>query len=495
MEKNKHTQMAEYYPNPEDVDDLVSKELMRLTLNDRNSIQEEIHGVNCLALEETPEFIQGSLRKLAFELDEGLPSSETKGYKMSQKFQSTYVNSIDFRLRFLRCELFDPKKAAKRMTFFLEIVLDLFGTYALERSIRLSDFNKEELKFMRKGRFQWLPFRDRSGRRIAVIFPGQDLQTNPSRIKAKVCLYMTWTAGNCIDTQRKGVVVLVWTDKSFEFQLKPVQNKPKLHQVSTVRICAIHFCTPDTSIYRLRRAVMIMRAPYLQVKMKVHIGNALELSYILQSYGIPTDMIPITYSGTVKIQAMRQWMRLRTFLEEPIYQDTEEIRSTIECPFPNDIVFRQGTSIPAHSGNITFRNLIASKFVEIESSIGNRNKNISILESESAKHSGSKKPKNSKGNNKIGTRIFVKEVLEEMQRTERRVLNWDDKQVCWKILTDETQIYLKVEYLVREHRNVVKAQENRQWNHSSTSIFYNSGPKNGNASCGGCGGGDEKKIP
>jgi hypothetical protein len=233
------------------------------------------------------------------------------------------------------------------------------------------------------------------------------------------------------------------------------------------------------------------------------LGNTVELSYILQGYGLPTDTIPITFSGTVKKQSMRQWMRLQAFLEEPLYQNTEEIRSIIECPYNNDIVFRQGTNVLAHPGNATFRALIATKFDEIE----RMHNSSSIIDSSSSstpttptgesqwakydnnKNSNNKKSKKIKDRNKLKTRVIVEQVMDEMQRTKRRILNWNDAQGCWKVLTDESQIYAKIEYLVREHRNTVMARTNRQWNQSSTSMFCSS---NKDAIC--CGVGGEKRI-
>ena len=177
--------------DPRDVDDLLSKELLNLSMQDRNAINEEIHGVHCLAVEETPELLNNLLRNLAFVLDNVLSEAETRAYRQSQKLPYTYVNTVEFRLRFLRCEVFDAKKAAKRMAFFLNTVQDLFGDFALERPIRLSDFNKEEQTFMRKGHYQWLPFRDRSGRRIAVIFPGEKLAAVSGRLKVRLQHLMT----------------------------------------------------------------------------------------------------------------------------------------------------------------------------------------------------------------------------------------------------------------------------------------------------------------
>ena len=55
--------------NPQEVDELLSKELLELNVQDRNDIQEEIHGVKCLGVEETPQMIATALRLLMIELD------------------------------------------------------------------------------------------------------------------------------------------------------------------------------------------------------------------------------------------------------------------------------------------------------------------------------------------------------------------------------------------------------------------------------------------
>ena len=171
--------------NPNEAENLVSSELMRLSINDRNAILEEIHGVGCRSPKETPELLAFSLSQLTSELNQ-ISNEIGKAYRQSQKLPKTYVNTIDFRLRFLRCDLFDAKKAAFRMANFLNLLLEYYGEYALERPIRMSDMTKEELKYMRRGRYQWLPFRDRSGRKIVIVFPGKGLFTIPQRIKVRI---------------------------------------------------------------------------------------------------------------------------------------------------------------------------------------------------------------------------------------------------------------------------------------------------------------------
>jgi hypothetical protein len=161
--------------SPADISNLIGKELLKLNLHDRNAIYEEIHGVRTLCPDELPpEMVDIILEEMDRELW-SLPSNINSAYEQSQKLQSpSYVNDRDFRLRFVRAELFNAKKAAVRFAAFLDTAVELFGTYALERPIRLSDFNKQELRVFNTGRVQLAPFRDRVGRRVIVGFPPYD---------------------------------------------------------------------------------------------------------------------------------------------------------------------------------------------------------------------------------------------------------------------------------------------------------------------------------
>ena len=158
----------------------ISDEQKKLSYQERNSINEEIHGVACNAQDESPEMVQYALSKLTSELEDLVltdwrnnatgPSSLSAGFLLSRRdFRTdTYVNRPSFRLRFLRSENFDAQKAAIRLMKFLNLVLEVFGAYALSRPIKLSDFKRSELKALQTGWLQVLPFRDRSGRRLFI---------------------------------------------------------------------------------------------------------------------------------------------------------------------------------------------------------------------------------------------------------------------------------------------------------------------------------------
>ena len=156
----------------ENAEDYISRELLRLSLTDRNAIQEEMHGVRCFAPKESPEMIQKSLEAFWVSFS-ALPEEKKVTFKKCQLSAKSnpdhYAFQPSFLLRFLRYELFNVQKAAIRYANYLDFALKLYGEVVLQREFRFSDFNKDEIKGIRKGCVQLLPIRDQSGRRVIAL--------------------------------------------------------------------------------------------------------------------------------------------------------------------------------------------------------------------------------------------------------------------------------------------------------------------------------------
>ena len=311
------------------VENTLTQELLKLSFEDRKDNQEEIHGVKCLAPKETPEFIELSLQCLIVELErqsnvnnnnnttatatatatattsassatinvDETSSSYKIAYLQSQSFQEgrNFVNSKEFRLRFLRLELFDSKMAAISIMKFLHGATQLFGSLALWRPITLSDFTSQEKKDFRKARFQLLPQRANgtgTGRLVLCLIPDETYIQIPIQTKNKILLYITWVIGSDVNTQRRGVVVIVLFDlNSFSNLVMAIhnfRNSVLNPHIFSVRGSGVHFCTPDTSFYRLIRSLLIAKVVTRDVdrsRVQLHTGTAIELRYILQGYG------------------------------------------------------------------------------------------------------------------------------------------------------------------------------------------------------------------
>jgi hypothetical protein len=149
--------------------------------------EQKYHGVSNLCPKETPALVEKSLKSMQQHLDN---MQRKPIYNQLSPF--SYLHTREWRLRFLRCELFDCKKAAVRLVRFTEYMEREYDMEVLERPLRLSDLQtksgergKEVMDCFRSGHSQLFPFRDRSGRRIFVSCGNHSLQYE---IDIRVCL-------------------------------------------------------------------------------------------------------------------------------------------------------------------------------------------------------------------------------------------------------------------------------------------------------------------
>lgn len=280
--------------------------------------------------------------------------------------------------------------------------------------------------------------------------------------------YLFWVAGLDIETQLKGIVVIIWPVA--DVAMNHIKNKEHLMQVqkerlkgTPIRTCAFHFCVPDSPFcYMLRTIFALTLDKTKRCRLKFHIGEScsiacvamliirfamilyfanaisffssntghpMELRYLVKGYGIPVDHIPLTETGNVKTQNLRKWMKLRCTLEE----GNDGATHIIECPGSNDVLFRPSKLIKGHPGNVKFQSLI-----EYYHEIG------------------------------LGVTAASKEIIAVILKDDGRILVWD-KRGWWTKLIDPAQRQFKVSVSYRDYKKKNKAK--LQVSNSSTFAF------------------------
>jgi hypothetical protein len=149
-------------PKPVDAATLLATEMNRISLEDRGKVLEDIHGV-IKPIEETPDFVAKSLNEMQYEIAQ---ITLKPAYELALSKSSRWVNDPRFWLLFLRCERFDPRRAAQKFVCHLEGKLFLFGAKTIAGPIKLSDINADDIASLKSGCVQLLPTRDRSGRAV-----------------------------------------------------------------------------------------------------------------------------------------------------------------------------------------------------------------------------------------------------------------------------------------------------------------------------------------
>jgi hypothetical protein len=284
--------------------------------------------------------------------------------------------------------------------------------------------------------------------------------TSTIYMQVKIFLYFNFVLGyKDIDAQRKGCILIIWLvdahSNSFPMRssssdasssgasscessataslIRRIQMRAKLHSASCIRASAIHICTPahDTPICRLRRSLIINMVGILnRSRLKIHFGESMELRYVLQCFGIDTDNLPISWTGTIKNGYVKQWVWIRKYIEDNVSNTTATTTtaattttsigsSIIECPQLNDIIFKKGTSASSHPGNVMFKSMIQLKYEQCT---------------------------------KIPTKSLIKEIIQKIHEKKLRILFWNEDNQWWSLFDDEKQIYKKIEYIVRDFR-------------------------------------------
>ena len=349
-----------------------ARELYEMNSDMREAVNYELHGVRSRAIPEDPIALAEALRLLQIEIDTRIPPHEKQAYiRAVVGLKSNYVQTPEFRLRFLRAERFDIQKAAIRFCRALDFLVQSFGEQALLRQLFLSDLSKEEERFLRKGFKQILPSRDRFGRRLMVHF-GSYGHEYPFAVRSKVVTYLCFgVLAEDLTTQRNGVVsmgffslgdndLLVLEREGFRrfFEAVPLRwsgfhlcmhKNPAFNLLKGLilkilpkdmrRITRVHFGTNaywlKASVFQVltdNEVVLWMKQnltilpnfsvlpsislPYFHFVVFLDIGTSLECEYSLRCFGIPTEDIPRTCTGKIKTKFLSKWVKVRTAMDD-----------------------------------------------------------------------------------------------------------------------------------------------------------------------------------
>jgi len=443
-----------------DVEALLTKELQQLSFEARNKIQEEVHGVLSMAPTETPEMIQKSLNQLEQAVSQ-LPVDVKPAYTKALAMDSPYVHAKEFRLRFLRAELFDAATAAVRFAKHLNLLDKYFGTEALVRPLRWDDLGKREQEILRVGQTQVLPARDRAGRLVAVHIGSMGDNNTPGATRLRILLYMYSVIAEDVDTQRRGLVAIFVADKqhferynggSVDYQ----KDLSELMKTMPVRWSAMHTLLPEGPLFKLLQAllVVILIRKNERVRMKFYTGclSNIETQYKLMGYGIHIQELPVTHSGTIKNKNHIQWIKIRKIvgkerdklLRHNHHQQQQQRGDDfpwIEHPRVNDVLFRRGGN-SNHFGNLEFQQIMFSKLQSYNST-----------------------------NSHMDKRQIREKIIRLVQDNGGRFLEFKKEYGGWMEITSMSDIHNKVIPAINDLNRTVAARENHQRSESDTRNF------------------------
>jgi hypothetical protein len=173
--------------NNSDGIDILAETLNQLSVQEREQVLEDVHGVATIP-QEDPDHVQYCLAQLDYEISQ---VANRDAYVQARAMNVLYVDNRTFRLQFLRSTSFHVRHAAIRMVSYFETKLDLFCSKSgedkelLSRNIRQSDLNEFDLECLRNGYIMRLPVPDHAGRLILVGMPWKCSRADLRRSKVR----------------------------------------------------------------------------------------------------------------------------------------------------------------------------------------------------------------------------------------------------------------------------------------------------------------------
>ena len=166
-------------------------DMIQMSAAERNTIQEEIHGVHQVK-EEDPDHIDFCIRQIQKEI-KSIKDISKEAYQKAcflapTRYQATTARNStarNFYLMFLRSTNFDTYKASIKILNHFNEKAKLWGMDKVAQTITIDDLNDDDMYALRGGATQLLPSKDTAGR---TIFFMSSHYANPRTWKS----YVSW---------------------------------------------------------------------------------------------------------------------------------------------------------------------------------------------------------------------------------------------------------------------------------------------------------------
>jgi len=289
---------------------------------------------------------------------------------------------------------------------------------------------------------------------------------------------MIFVASEDVETQRNGVVIIFWPGSDKNITIPRSKHRSLVRKIFNgipTRCASFHFCFPNTPFFHIMRSILALTLTPMRerTRVKLHMGERVEVQYELMGYGIPIELLPTTETGRLKTKNCTQWIKARKLLEgytttttttttnttttstnnvnrtqkqqqDDNDNDTTTVVIRIDCPGVNDVIFRSaGKSCMNNPGNVVFRGYFEMYHDEHVVSNQTTKKNI------------------------------IWSIVEEIERRDGKFLNWEKEGGWWTPIHDRNEIRSKVAISFRDYNKQRRAvnQTNQQIMKSSTYAF------------------------
>eukprot|EP00934_Nitzschia_sp_Nitz4_P002590 Nitzschia sp. Nitz4//scaffold29_size155292//59278//61341//NITZ4_002653-RA/size155292-processed-gene-0.13-mRNA-1//1//CDS//3329546433//2580//frame0 len=331
---------------------LLVEELNRLTIQERDNVLHDVHGV-CDVKQEDGDQVHSCFGQVEDAISR-LPQHKKSGYLQARDLDPFYVTKQDFILMFLRANSFDVEAAAAAIVDYFDTKLDLFGPDKLVKDIDYADLDPSDQICLETGYAQVLPGRDRAGR--AIFFITTNHESTPLN-RQRVIFFVLMQALQDPETQQLGVVGIIFhVGNKMYSQSKDrgaVWNIARAIAAPPVNYKCVHLCYDNEDLKLLSFVAIMHWARNTRVRCRLHEGSMMESIYHLMTFGMPAEILPFSPSGEPQTEANDDFCRRMKKASE-----VEDDIMRIVVPGRFDVLWGKGALLQSHFGDMRYEELL-----------------------------------------------------------------------------------------------------------------------------------------
>lgn len=254
---------------------LLAADLNSLSIQERDIIYDEIHGV-ASPVEETPHFVQATLHALQQDIKK---IKHKPAYDHAMTMEPDYIQNPAFCIQFLRAKRFNAKEAAAQLVAHLEMKQELFGSNKLCTDIKFTDLDEDDRNLLRSGAYPFLVTRDRAGRAICILI-NRLLEYKSFKNWARTLFYIFMSHLRDKEVQRRGAVGIAWMHGSSmnltHMDFRMWSSASAVADCLPLRISGgVHYCAAGARLHPGLELGMTITGSHLRVRFRAHVGKSL----------------------------------------------------------------------------------------------------------------------------------------------------------------------------------------------------------------------------
>jgi hypothetical protein len=157
------------------------------------------------------------------------------------------------------------------------------------------------------------------------------------------------------ETQKKGsVLVVVVVGKMARSSNRRFSRAVrKVREGIPKKVVGAHFCYDDWSMRPVVAGLRLFLDKEARRRFRPHYGNHEEITFKLQTFGIPTKGVPIQENGSLSVAWHHKWLQVRQAQEA-----SESTSGGVIVPRRFDVLFGRGKGNRDHTGNMRANHLV-----------------------------------------------------------------------------------------------------------------------------------------